>query len=261
MFGSDLKFCVKFKYQSDYNGKAHSHPCYELVYYISGQGVSEIDGKSYKFKPNTFCLIPPDAKHKECGNGDTEVVYIGFLLNEKKVQLDAGLYADESGEILFLMEKIYKEFQDKEQYHSHMMNLLTETIVVKLLRTLIKGGKDKENEMDYIINFIKLNFMKNLNVKDLAESISYSYDYFRHKFLEKMGVTAKEYIARERFRYAKELLMNSECSIKETAALSGYSSPSHLTMVFKKELGITPAEFVKMVKKEQVHREVIVLKE
>ena len=55
--------------------------------------------------------------------------------------------------------------------------------------------------------------------------------------------------------------MNSECSIKETAALSGYSSPSHLTMVFKKELGITPAEFVKMVKKEQVHREVIVLKE
>ena len=43
----------------------HSHEYYELVYYLSGSGKTEIGGKMFKFSDNSFALIPGDTEHDE----------------------------------------------------------------------------------------------------------------------------------------------------------------------------------------------------
>ena len=73
-----LEYCVNFKYETEYIGKRHAHPCYELVYYVQGNGIITFSGDTYVFEENTFSLTKPNEYHTEKGNKGTEVLYIGF---------------------------------------------------------------------------------------------------------------------------------------------------------------------------------------
>ena len=66
----------------------HQHPCYEIVFYIDGEGESIINNTTYKFKPNTFTICRPNTFHKEVGYSKVELIYIGFdVLNDNfKIQ-------------------------------------------------------------------------------------------------------------------------------------------------------------------------------
>ena len=42
---------------------------------------------------------------------------------------------------------------------------------------------------------------------------------------------------------AKELLINSECPMKEIGTMVGYADPNYFSRSFKKNVGVTPTEF------------------
>ncbi len=261
MFDCELKFCVSFTYKDEYKGQNHAHPCYELVYYVSGNGISTIGDKQYEFEPDTFCLIGPNDFHNEIGDSKTEVLYIGFDMPVKNPSLRPGLYREKDFQIFDTLCAILNEMKEKSDYSSRMMNILTEVIVIKLLRIRGETDNSKEEDMEYILNYIRLNCMKNMNVKDFARSIGYSYDYFRHIFIKKMNITAKDYIMQERFRYARDLLLNTDNSVKDIAAMSGYTSSSHFGMVFKRETGMTPNEFQQKMKSDDQNKEIVIQSE
>ena len=63
------------------------------------------------------------------------------------------------------------------------------------------------------------------------------------KFKEETGENFIEYLTEIRLRSARELLQNSQYSIKEICAQSGYSDPNYFSRIFKKYEGVTPSEF------------------
>ena len=58
-----------------------------------------------------------------------------------------------------------------------------------------------------------------------------------------MNMTPLEYVTRWRMELAKRVLLEPGASLTEAAESAGYSSDSSFTRVFKKETGMTPAEF------------------
>ena len=46
-------------YNQSYQIHPHVHPCFELVYYLSGEGTVNINNVDYKFKPNCFAFTAP----------------------------------------------------------------------------------------------------------------------------------------------------------------------------------------------------------
>ena len=43
MSNCEFKFLVRTEHEKDYSIQNHTHPCYELVYYLDGMGESVID--------------------------------------------------------------------------------------------------------------------------------------------------------------------------------------------------------------------------
>lgn len=243
----NFKFCVKHHYDNNYQGIHHAHPCYEIVFYCSGNGEVVINGTKYNFTKNNFSVIPPNSEHIEKGESDTEVLYIGFDITSNEV-LKEGVFCEEEYEILHYLENIYKETRgaNLNRFSANVVELLTQLVAYSLINEKTREvGQDKYEIVKKAKTFISENYMHNIDIMSIAKSVGYSYDYFRHVFFQIENMTVRDYILQERLNYAKEMLLSGRFQIKEIAVACGFSSLSHFCSVFKKSTGKRPQDYLK----------------
>lgn len=84
-----------------------------------------------------------------------------------------------------------------------------------------------------------------LSLSQIAKELSYNEKYISHLFKSHMGVGLSEYLRTLRIKYAIFLLDYGIDSIKNVALLSGDTDPLYFSAVFKKEVGISPKEYIK----------------
>lgn len=244
IINAELNFQVRHVYNDPTAGGQHNHPCYELVYYINGTGEVTINNRKHFYSPGTFSLILPTQNHFEVSKTPTEVLYIGFEMSDEIISLTEGVFFDADKIILSRLLNIEEEMQNKKRYFVYNMNLLTEEIIIQIGR-MQNSGKEENYEkiLVYIVNYIKVNCTNGINVENLASIAGYSYDYFRHIFKKQFGVSAKDYILREKIEKVKELLVNTNYTIKKISKMCSFSSPAHLIMEFKKLEKMTPTYY------------------
>ena len=80
------------------------------------------------------------------------------------------------------------------------------------------------------------------SVSDLKKALNYSSAHMNRLFKEHLNTTPHEYLQSHKFRYAKNLLQNTDLSMMEIASKIGYSNLSHFFNNFKKYYGITPGD-------------------
>lgn len=93
--------------------------------------------------------------------------------------------------------------------------------------------------MDYI--YYHLN--ETISLQDLAKETGLHPGYLSSLFHREMGMTLTEYIRKQRVETAKNMLLYSEYSYAEIAAILAFSSQSHFTRVFREETGYTPKAY------------------
>lgn len=98
---------------------------------------------------------------------------------------------------------------------------------------------DVERAKSYIVN----NIANPITVKDVADHVNLSAEYFTKLFKRETGQNIKEYIALSKVTAAKEMLEHSNISVGMIALELGYSYFSHFTQVFKKYENMTPSEY------------------
>lgn len=94
---------------------------------------------------------------------------------------------------------------------------------------------------DYILS----NLSMDLTVKDVAEHVSFSPEYFSKLFKKETGENVKNYILRVKVDAAKDMLKTPNIPISIIASELGYSNFSHFTQMFRKHESITPSEYRK----------------
>ena len=72
--------------------------------------------------------------------------------------------------------------------------------------------------------------------------------YLSRLFHKETGEKLSDYILRLRMERAKRLLKDSEKTISEVAASTGYSNLQHFSSQFKKKIGISPTDFRMQIK-------------
>ncbi len=95
------------------------------------------------------------------------------------------------------------------------------------------------------IEALDSNFTQNdLSVSSLAALCGVSEVYFRRLFLNRFGVSPKEYMIQKRIDYAKSLLKSGDFSVSEVGVLCGYSDPCHFSREFSRRVGISPKQYM-----------------
>ncbi len=83
-------------------------------------------------------------------------------------------------------------------------------------------------------------FRERLQLDDIARSLYVSRYHLCRTFQEQTGVPIHRYLNRLRLREAMEAMAEREVDLSDLALGLGFSSHSHFTAAFRKELGISP---------------------
>jgi AraC family transcriptional regulator len=90
---------------------------------------------------------------------------------------------------------------------------------------------------------IESNLHTDVSLDALAEESGYSRAHFLRMFRVATGITPHQYVLAVRLDHAQQWLKRKGANLIEISAQCGFSSQSHMTTVFRKRLGVTPAEF------------------
>ena len=88
-------------------------------------------------------------------------------------------------------------------------------------------------------------YVKTLSLQTVAERLHLSSQHLSRIFSQEMGITFVDYLTKVRIRRAMELLADSQDRIYEISDKVGYSSQHYFCNVFKKIMGVSPAEYRK----------------
>ncbi|MCR4694620.1 MAG: response regulator [Pseudobutyrivibrio sp.] len=146
------------------------------------------------------------------------------------------------------------EFKSRANYLSELMSLADFTsmkswFIEKIQNAAASVSSRQEKQSMSAVNkakqYIDENYMKELTLDDVSRVVNISSYYFSKLFKEETGENFIDYLTKLRIDSAKELLKNTNKSMKEISAEVGYSDPNYFSRNFKKYTGKTPTEYAK----------------
>lgn len=94
-----------------------------------------------------------------------------------------------------------------------------------------------------------------LSLRGLAEELSYNEKYLSHAFKARVGVGFSAYLRSLRVKYAVSLFDRGLDSVKNVAFLSGFTDPLYFSGVFKRDVGMSPKEYLQSIRKKSEIKE------
>lgn len=182
--------------------------------------------------------------HEEMeGNQDNSAVAINQCLSETRKQLNIKLYVL-LGETVTNYWNVGKSFRT-----AHGNGLYMDMVPGSIAKT---DGQRKEKEGNQspfslrLAQYVLDNYSKDLSLKTLAAHFKGNAAYIGQCFKRDIGISFSDYLKRIRVEKAKELLINGNYSAKEIAGKVGFQNVTYFSAIFKKETGMSPAEYKKL---------------
>jgi two-component system response regulator YesN len=117
--------------------------------------------------------------------------------------------------------------------------------IVEMAVDFVHSVEESHTIIDRVKKHISENIDKDLSRDDIAAYIYLSPDYLSRVFKKETGVSLSEYLIEEKFKFAQNLLIQSDMSISEIATSIGYTNFSHFSKMFKRVTDMNPLEFRK----------------
>ncbi len=102
-----------------------------------------------------------------------------------------------------------------------------------------------KQQHERVKDYIRAHLAHPIGLADLAAVAGVSQTSFARAFKQATGTAPYQYVVRERIECAKRLLTGSGLPIADIALACGFSHQEHLTRLFHREVGATPAAYRK----------------
>lgn len=229
--------------------------------------------KSWEYKPGTLIFTPPHIQHRYIDNGKNPTghwalhfcLYPGLqeeLLPWKKrksgfeqlrIQLNGGQTVPYVIDNFRMPDNFsFSDIQDHWdlgtlnpattsplRWRTSFLILLCAFFDHYHINNLKQKGYGYKKSIQYIHKFAA----DTLPIPQLAEIEGVSANHYSAQFSKIYGVAPTAYIRALRIRKARDLLLNSDLSVKELAPLCGFEDQFYFSQVFKKETGTSPTAF------------------
>ena len=94
-----------------------------------------------------------------------------------------------------------------------------------------------------IKDYVHSHLSSNLTLAALSDVVNYNSAYVSRVFTQTSGINLSSYITTCRVNAAKELLQTTQDSISSIAEKVGFDTPQYFSMVFQKQVGLSPSKF------------------
>jgi AraC family transcriptional regulator len=100
-----------------------------------------------------------------------------------------------------------------------------------------------QRQISQITDFVLAHLDQDLSLSALAQQIGFSPYHFARLFRQTTGESPHQFVLSQRIEHAQSLLRETGQPLAQIALTSGFANQSHLTQVFKRTLGLTPADY------------------
>jgi len=104
------------------------------------------------------------------------------------------------------------------------------------------NGLSRER-LQRVRDYIEAHLDDRLTLADLAAAACLSSYHFSRSFKQAVGVGPQRYVMHRRVERAKALMRRTDQPLALIAQEVGFADQSHLTSVFRREIGVTPGHF------------------
>lgn len=101
------------------------------------------------------------------------------------------------------------------------------------------NGRQKRLLIDYVQETLD----RQISLEDMAAQVDLSVFHFSRKFRACFNLPPHAWLLRQRVIRAQDLLARSDLPLKVVAADAGFADQSHMTRIFRRTTGTTPAEY------------------
>ena len=134
-------------------------------------------------------------------------------------------------------------------------DLYGEGLITALLSVLVGGGHRQEGnqnngltqrQLRKVTEFMRANISRAVSLSELADLVDLSTSHFAQGFKNSTGLPPYRWHLKMRVDCVKELLLAQKgTSLTEAALVAGFSDQAHLTRMFRRFEGITPAAWLR----------------
>lgn len=231
---------------------------YHILYIHSGVCHVYIDDAWHAAEAGSIVLFRPGERQEYRFQPEDQSVsyYIHFtgrdcetILSRLNLWQHFLLPMGKSKEFEAVFEKMLLEYTMKrpafeDACASYLLQLL---VLISRRHAPMETGVQKEQvqKIEQVLMQMYDSLEKELSVTELAKSCYMSAGHFCHLFKNVVGISPHGYMAYLRIEKAKDLLANTDRSVAEISAATGFSDQNYFSRYFKKKTGYSPSEYRK----------------
>ena len=250
----------------------HSHPFYELYYFLSGDVHLLYNGAEYILHPHTFVIFIPNIFHglhvltqnpyeRYTAHFTPDILSVDRRHMLMSALPDAEDLCTTPPQVPFMLEdaqstgilSLFQSFDQIAHMPEHLRDTLvstvTEAILARFLLCTADAGRTKpitpfhkgHNELVPILDFIHQNLQQPISLNLLSERFHVSKGKLNSLFHSQMHMTTMEYVTQRRIRYAQQLLING-IPASQAYGLVGFEDYTGFYRAYKKVTGRAPSE-------------------
>lgn len=228
---------------------------FQLNYITRGEGILETKSGEYSIKEGSVIIITPGLWHRyKPLNSGWKEHYVGFNGTFANHLFESEFFSGKPAVLqIGFNERLLQSFQEIFNHVSMEKTgyqQICSGLVIYILSTIISIKKNEDFEGKLIEQTIQRACLtiresmdKNLNIQQLACDLNIDYSLFRKMFKVYTGISPGQYHLSLRIRQAKDLLINTDLSIKEISYRLGFESIYYFSRIFKSKTGINPTEY------------------
>lgn len=127
---------------------------------------------------------------------------------------------------------------------SQLMRYLSEQVANMITATAgLDFNQISNDNFKEVLSYINENYTHSLTFQSLSLRFEISPSYLCQIFQKEINMTFTRYLTQLRISRAKKLLLETNSSITEIGAQSGFDQYFYFARVFKKEVGISPTQY------------------
>lgn len=104
-------------------------------------------------------------------------------------------------------------------------------------------NSDEQTTIKYLKEYVENNYIYDISMQEAAEEMGYSDAYFSKLFKQYFNQNFTAYLTEYRIKKAKELLTDTNNSIKDISRMVGYEDSNYFAKIFKRIVGEIPSKF------------------
>lgn len=238
----------------------HFHDYYVIGFIENGQRYLLCKNKSYNVGPGDLTIFNPNDNHTceqidnktldyRCINIQPDVMKkIVFEITNKDYMpyfTESVLFSNELAISVRELHRMIMQ-EEKDFKKEEIFFFIMEQLIIEYSNgNSSVNDQDANTEINSICEFLKNNYAKNITLNDLSDLTGISKYHLLRSFTRQMGISPYSYLEAIRINEAKKLLEQG-ISPLEVALKTGFTDQSHFTNFFKKFIGLTPKQYMKI---------------